>query len=105
MGSPPAAWASAATPNTSSATSTTTRVRPMSRVTGGIQPRAPGHNAVVPMDALTRLAREGVYVGITAWTEPTLVDAGYYPEGVESAEARLRHYETEFQITEEDAHY
>jgi uncharacterized protein YecE (DUF72 family) len=52
-----------------------------------------------------RLARDGVYVGITAWTEPTLVAAGYYPAGVENADERLRYYAAEFPITEVDSTY
>jgi uncharacterized protein YecE (DUF72 family) len=60
---------------------------------------------VVRTDTLTRLAHEGIYVGITAWTEPTLVAAGYYPEGVDSADERLRYYASEFPITEVDATY
>ena len=56
-------------------------------------------------NTLARLAQDGIYVGITAWTEPTLVAAGYYPEGAESADDRLRHYASEFPITEVDATY
>jgi len=59
----------------------------------------------VPSDALTRLAHDGIYVGITAWTEPTLVATGYYPKGVDSADERLRYYASEFPITEVDATY
>jgi uncharacterized protein YecE (DUF72 family) len=59
----------------------------------------------VPENTLTRLADVGIYVGITAWTEPTLVAAGYYPDGVDSADERLRYYASEFPITEVDATY
>jgi uncharacterized protein YecE (DUF72 family) len=59
----------------------------------------------VTSNPLTRLAHDGIYVGITAWTEPTLVAAGYYPEGVDSADERLRYYASEFPITEVDATY
>jgi uncharacterized protein YecE (DUF72 family) len=59
----------------------------------------------VRTDTLTRLAHDGIYVGITAWTEPTLVAAGYYPQGVDSADERLRYYASEFPITEVDATY
>jgi uncharacterized protein YecE (DUF72 family) len=55
--------------------------------------------------SLQRLAQAGIYVGITAWTEPTLVQAGYYPPEAESAEERLRYYAAEFPITEVDATY
>jgi uncharacterized protein YecE (DUF72 family) len=57
------------------------------------------------VNALRELARDGVYVGITAWTEPTLVASGYYPPGVDSADERLRHYASEFPITEVDSTY
>jgi uncharacterized protein YecE (DUF72 family) len=57
------------------------------------------------VSALTRLAAAGIYVGITAWTEPTLIAAGYYPEGVDTAEERLRYYASEFPIAEVDATY
>jgi uncharacterized protein YecE (DUF72 family) len=46
-----------------------------------------------------------VLVGITAWTEPTLVAAGYYPPDADSAEDRLRFYASEFPITEVDSTY
>jgi uncharacterized protein YecE (DUF72 family) len=59
----------------------------------------------VHQNTLARLAQAGIYVGITAWTEPTLVAAGYYPEGVDSADDRLRYYASEFPITEVDATY
>jgi uncharacterized protein YecE (DUF72 family) len=51
------------------------------------------------------LAEEGIYVGVTAWTEPTLVAAGYYPPGADTPEERLRHYAADFPITEVDATY
>ena len=60
---------------------------------------------IFSVDPLHRLARAGEFVGITAWTEPTLVAAGYYPADVESAEERLRYYASEFPITEVDATY
>lgn len=57
------------------------------------------------MNAFHRLARAGLFVGITAWTEPTLVASGYYPEGVDDADERLRYYASEFPITEVDSTY
>jgi uncharacterized protein YecE (DUF72 family) len=51
------------------------------------------------------LARTGVLVGITAWTEPTLIDAGFYPPGAETPEERLRYYAPQFPITEVDSTY
>jgi len=45
-------------------------------------------------------------VGVTAWTEPTLVKSGlFYPDDVRSAEDRLRFYASRFPITEVDATY
>lgn len=45
-------------------------------------------------------------IGISAWTEPTLVSSGWYPPGARSAEARLRYYATQFPLVEVDAtHY
>jgi uncharacterized protein YecE (DUF72 family) len=45
-------------------------------------------------------------VGVTAWTEPTLVKSGlFYPDEVTSAEDRLRYYASRFPITEVDATY
>lgn len=50
------------------------------------------------------LARRGVYVGITAWTEPSLVASQeFYPPEVTTAEQRLRYYATRFPIAEVDS--
>jgi uncharacterized protein YecE (DUF72 family) len=57
------------------------------------------------VDTPRQLAGGGVFVGITAWTEPTLVASGYYPEGIDSADDRLRYYASEFPITEVDSTY
>jgi uncharacterized protein YecE (DUF72 family) len=46
-----------------------------------------------------------VKLGISAWTEPTLIAAGWYPPGVRSAEARLRHYASRFPLVEVDSPY
>ena len=47
-----------------------------------------------------------VKVGITAWSEKSLLASGFYPRGTKSAEARLRFYATQFPIVENDsAHY
>jgi uncharacterized protein YecE (DUF72 family) len=55
--------------------------------------------------AANALAERGVYVGITAWTEPTLVDSGFYPEDADTPEARLKYYASQFPITEIDSTY
>jgi uncharacterized protein YecE (DUF72 family) len=50
------------------------------------------------------LADQGLYVGITAWTERTLIESGeLYPPDVKSAKDRLRFYATRYPITEVDS--
>jgi uncharacterized protein YecE (DUF72 family) len=44
-----------------------------------------------------------IKVGISAWTEPTLVKSGWYPPGATTAEDRLRHYASKFSIVEVDS--
>jgi uncharacterized protein YecE (DUF72 family) len=47
-----------------------------------------------------------VLVGISSWTEPTLVKAGtFYPKSANSAEERLRFYASQFPIVEVDSTY
>src|SRR5690242_9543889 len=47
-----------------------------------------------------------VLVGISAWTEPTLVKAGtFYPKRTMSAEERLRFYASQFPVAEVDSTY
>jgi uncharacterized protein YecE (DUF72 family) len=46
-----------------------------------------------------------VTVGITAWTDKSLVASGWYPKGAHTAEARLRYYASQFPITENDSTY
>jgi uncharacterized protein YecE (DUF72 family) len=47
-----------------------------------------------------------IRVGISAWTEPTLVKPGvFYPAGVTSAEERLRYYASRFTLAEVDSTY
>jgi uncharacterized protein YecE (DUF72 family) len=47
-----------------------------------------------------------VLVGISAWTEPTLVKAGtFYPKKTMSAEERLRFYASQFPVAEVDSTY
>jgi len=51
-----------------------------------------------------RLADQSVFVGISAWTEPTLIESGrFYPHDANSAEARLRYYASQFPIVEVDS--
>jgi uncharacterized protein YecE (DUF72 family) len=45
-------------------------------------------------------------VGSCSWTDPTLIACGrFYPEGVTSAEDRLRYYATQFPLVEVDSTY
>src|SRR5437764_5855976 len=47
-----------------------------------------------------------IRVGISSWTEPTLVKEGhFYPPGAKSAEDRLRFYASQFPIVEVDSSY
>ena len=47
-----------------------------------------------------------VLIGISSWTEPTLVKEGnFYPKGVSSAEDRLKFYASQFPIVEVDSTY
>ena len=47
-----------------------------------------------------------ILVGSCSWTDPTLIACGrFYPPGVTSAEARLRHYAARFGIVEVDSTY
>src|SRR5438552_15769293 len=47
-----------------------------------------------------------VLVGITGWTEPTLIkESDFYPPDAKTPEARLRFYASQFPIVEVDATY
>jgi uncharacterized protein YecE (DUF72 family) len=47
-----------------------------------------------------------VKIGISSWTEPTLIKGGkFYPSWAGSAEARLRYYSSQFPIVEVDSSY
>ncbi|MDO8691150.1 MAG: DUF72 domain-containing protein [Dehalococcoidia bacterium] len=47
-----------------------------------------------------------IRVGITSWTEPTLIESGrFYPASARSAEDRLRYYTGQFPIVEVDSTY
>ena len=47
-----------------------------------------------------------ILVGITGWTEPTLIKRGnFYPKDATTAEARLRYYASQFPIVEVDSTY
>jgi uncharacterized protein YecE (DUF72 family) len=44
-----------------------------------------------------------IKVGISSWTEPTLIKSGWYPADATTAEDRLRHYASKFPIAEVDS--
>jgi len=47
-----------------------------------------------------------ILVGTASWTDPTLIESGWYPKGVaQSAEKRLRYYASWFPLVEVDATY
>ena len=47
-----------------------------------------------------------ILVGTASWTDPTLIEAGWYPSGVaRSAEKRLRYYAERFPTVEVDSTY
>lgn len=46
-----------------------------------------------------------VEIGVTSWTEKSLVESGWYPKGTSTAEARLRYYASQFSIVENDSTY
>lgn len=47
-----------------------------------------------------------IRVGTASWTDKTLIDCGrFYPPGVTTAEARLRHYAAQYPLVEVDSSY
>jgi uncharacterized protein YecE (DUF72 family) len=46
-----------------------------------------------------------ILVGTASWTDRTLVQSGWYPKGITSAEDRLRYYAGRFSLVEADATY
>jgi uncharacterized protein YecE (DUF72 family) len=46
-----------------------------------------------------------IRVGTASWTDRTLVQSGWYPKGVNSAEERLRYYASRFSLVEADSTY
>jgi uncharacterized protein YecE (DUF72 family) len=65
-------------------------------------PGAPQAAAADPV--IRELAARGLYIGITAWTEPSLISSGeLYPPSAATPEQRLRYYASRYPITEVDA--
>jgi uncharacterized protein YecE (DUF72 family) len=55
---------------------------------------------------MSRGKKGRVLIGISSWTEPTLIKRGnFYPKGANSAEERLKFYATQFPIVEVDSSY
>jgi uncharacterized protein YecE (DUF72 family) len=46
-----------------------------------------------------------IKIGISSWTERTLVESGWYPRGASDAESRLRYYASRFSLAEVDSTY
>jgi uncharacterized protein YecE (DUF72 family) len=46
-----------------------------------------------------------IKVGTASWTDRTLLESGWYPPGVESAEQRLAYYASRFPLVEVDSTY
>jgi uncharacterized protein YecE (DUF72 family) len=46
-----------------------------------------------------------IKVGISAWTEQTLVESGWYPQRASDAASRLRYYASRFPLVEVDSPY
>jgi uncharacterized protein YecE (DUF72 family) len=46
-----------------------------------------------------------VLIGTASWTDKSLIKSGWYPRGKDSAEARLRHYASQFPLVEADSTY
>jgi uncharacterized protein YecE (DUF72 family) len=46
-----------------------------------------------------------IRVGTSSWTDPSLIEAGWYPPGAKDAESRLRFYASRFNLVEVDSTY
>ncbi|TMD83605.1 MAG: DUF72 domain-containing protein, partial [Chloroflexi bacterium] len=44
-----------------------------------------------------------IKVGISSWTEPTLIKSGWYPPDATTAEDRLRYYASKLPVVEVDS--
>src|SRR5215475_8557819 len=69
---------------------------------GGVTPGADAQQGVAVDDPVIRaLAERSLYIGVAAWSEPSLVEL--YPRTAKTPEQRLRHYATQFAVTEVDS--
>jgi uncharacterized protein YecE (DUF72 family) len=58
------------------------------------------------LSARVRVGDSAIRVGTASWTDPTLIAPGvFYPDGVSSAESRLRYYASRFPLVEVDSTY
>ena len=58
------------------------------------------------VEPLGPVGRPKILVGTASWTDPTLIKCGrFYPNGCNSAEARLRYYATRFPLVEVNSSY
>jgi uncharacterized protein YecE (DUF72 family) len=46
-----------------------------------------------------------IMVGISYWTDPELIESGFYPPSVKMPSDRLGYYSANFQIVEMDSSY
>src|SRR5262245_40803093 len=68
----------------------------------GVTPGANAQQGVAVDDPVIRaLAERSLYIGVAAWSEPSLAEL--YPRTAKTAEQRLRHYATQFAVTEVDS--
>ena len=52
------------------------------------------------------MAKTKILIGTCSWTDPTLLESGWYPENVaKKADERLRYYAERFPLVENDASY
>jgi uncharacterized protein YecE (DUF72 family) len=65
--------------------------------------QAVGAAAIAP---LTTRSGSRIRIGVASWTDPSMTARGvFYPDGVTSAEARLRYYAARFPLVEVDSTY
>ena len=58
-----------------------------------------------PFELVYKEAVGELLIGTASWTDKSLLGSGWYPEGVSSAEERLRFYATQFPLVEVDSSY
>ncbi|BAL26695.1 DUF72 domain-containing protein [Azoarcus sp. KH32C] len=46
---------------------------------------------------------DSILVGTASWTDPTLIESGWYPEDAKGAEGRLKYYASQFPVVEVDS--